>query len=350
VEKELEFSVSHTFGGNSSCVQLETDGADHVLCDLGSGARSFGNSLLATPRPLWAPLSTSSCPPALGPHHGLPFFMPAYLPGKHVTIYGATTRWRRRSAGRTAPVLPGGLLEDGSADRVRALEPSATTTSRGCGCGPSASTTAAIPTATVSSTAARSSSTPPIPSTSRTTRRVAAFVEFFRDADLVIFDASTRSPTRSRVKEDWGHSSNVGGRGDVPARASPPPLSLSPRADVRRRAHRRLLAETRRLEEINADRSPGGGLGRLRRPGAGALRRRPERRPARPTARGRFHAVGGAGSGPARSWAGAGRPAGGAPVGRAPARASAAPAAGAPVAARDRVRPPTRASTRVPAA
>ena len=35
------------------------------------------------------------------------------------------------------------------------------------------------------------------------------FVEFFRDADLLIFDAMYSLGDTVSVKEDWGHSSNV---------------------------------------------------------------------------------------------------------------------------------------------
>ena len=38
-----------------------------------------------------------------------------------------------------------------------------------------------------------------------------AFVEFFRDADLVIFDAMYSLAEAISVKEDWGHSSNIVG-------------------------------------------------------------------------------------------------------------------------------------------
>ena len=37
------------------------------------------------------------------------------------------------------------------------------------------------------------------------------FVEFFRDADLVIFDAMYSLADSISVKADWGHSSNVVG-------------------------------------------------------------------------------------------------------------------------------------------
>src|SRR5262249_48910903 len=35
----LEFSLSHTFGGDSPCVQLDAGGDEYLLCDLGTGVR-----------------------------------------------------------------------------------------------------------------------------------------------------------------------------------------------------------------------------------------------------------------------------------------------------------------------
>src|SRR5215510_13288574 len=89
VERELDFDVSHTFGGNSSCVQIDIGGHEYILCDLGSGARVFGNHVLAKhgvgkantfhilmSHPHWDHIM------------GFPFFMPAYIPGNVVRIYG----------------------------------------------------------------------------------------------------------------------------------------------------------------------------------------------------------------------------------------------------------------------
>jgi phosphoribosyl 1,2-cyclic phosphodiesterase len=75
-------------------------------------------------------------------------------------------------------------------------------------------------------------------------------VEFFRDADLVIFDAMYSLAEAVSVKADWGHSSNVVG------------VELCQMANARRLAlfhHEpangddaieRILRETRRLEEL----------------------------------------------------------------------------------------------------
>ena len=102
VERELDFPVSHTFGGNSSCVEIETGGGDYVLCDLGSGARAFGNHVLATRGPIGPSLPRLHVPRALGPHHGLSVLHARLHPGqpRHAST-AATRRSRRPSAART---------------------------------------------------------------------------------------------------------------------------------------------------------------------------------------------------------------------------------------------------------
>ena len=42
-------------------------------------------------------------------------------------------------------------------------------------------------------------------------KETAAIVAFFRDADLVIFDAMYSLADMITIKEDWGHSSNIVG-------------------------------------------------------------------------------------------------------------------------------------------
>src|SRR6185295_8765842 len=43
----LAFPIGGTYGGHTSCVEIETGGPEYVLCDLGSGARPFGQAVLA---------------------------------------------------------------------------------------------------------------------------------------------------------------------------------------------------------------------------------------------------------------------------------------------------------------
>ena len=108
VEWELDFSVSHTFGGNSSCVQIDTGGPDYVLCDLGSGARVLGNNVLATGGPSGHRFHVFMSHLHWDHIMGFPFFMPAYLPGNHVRIYGChdalEEAFRRQNAAPSFPV------------------------------------------------------------------------------------------------------------------------------------------------------------------------------------------------------------------------------------------------------
>jgi hypothetical protein len=39
IDEELTFAEWGSFGGNSACIEIETDTAEYLLCDLGSGAR-----------------------------------------------------------------------------------------------------------------------------------------------------------------------------------------------------------------------------------------------------------------------------------------------------------------------
>ena len=88
VDGELDWAVRHTFGGNSSCVQLDAGDPYYVLCDLGSGVRALGNHALATRRGEPAEYHVFMSHTHWDHIMGFPFFMPAYIPGNVITIYG----------------------------------------------------------------------------------------------------------------------------------------------------------------------------------------------------------------------------------------------------------------------
>jgi phosphoribosyl 1,2-cyclic phosphodiesterase len=252
VERELEFSISHTFGGNSSCVQLEAPGADYVLCDLGSGARAFGNEVLATRGPAGHVFHVLMSHLHWDHIMGFPFFMPAYLPGNHVRIYGChdalEEAFRRQNSAPSFPVDFSRM--DARIEFVR-LEPERDYDIAGCrvrakrqrhGGDSYGYRVERAGTVVVYSTDSEHKQDDP--------EEVKAFADFFRDADLVIFDAQYSLADAISVKEDWGHSSNVVGV-ELCQLARARRLCLyhhEPIFDDERLA--RLLAETRRLEEI----------------------------------------------------------------------------------------------------
>src|SRR3954454_2189350 len=90
LDNELPFSVKGTFGGNTSCVEIETGRDEYLLCDLGSGAREFGSRVLAKHGPGRANTFNIFMSHVHWDHiMGFPFFVPAYIPGNRVVIYGS---------------------------------------------------------------------------------------------------------------------------------------------------------------------------------------------------------------------------------------------------------------------
>src|SRR4029453_6506600 len=45
IEVELDFPTRHSSGGNSACVEI-IGGVEHMVCDMGSGLRCFGQHVM----------------------------------------------------------------------------------------------------------------------------------------------------------------------------------------------------------------------------------------------------------------------------------------------------------------
>ncbi len=253
VERGLDFAVGHTFGGNSSCVEIETGTGEYVLCDLGSGVRPFGVRLLARQGPA-RPNTFHVFMSHVHWDHimGFPFFTPAYIPGNRIRIYGGHAELEqafRRQHG--APSFPVEFAKLGASiefvclapGRVHEIAGLRVTLKRQRHTGDSYGYRFEREgVRLVYSTDSEHKLDDP--------DEAQAFVEFFRDADLVIFDAQYSLAEAVSVKEDWGHSSNIVG------------VELAQMARVRHLClfHHEpiledeqiasMLQETRRLEEI----------------------------------------------------------------------------------------------------
>ncbi|HSE92213.1 MAG TPA: MBL fold metallo-hydrolase [Methylomirabilota bacterium] len=253
VEGELSFPVSQTFGGNSACVEIETGGGEYVLCDMGSGARPFGLGVLArhgSARPQTFHVFMSH----LHWDHimGFPFFPPAYIPGTRIRFYGCHPSMEeafRRQHG--APSFPVEFSRLSATIEFVRLVPGRTDEVAGFRVTPKTQRHSGDSygyrferegRSLVYSTDSEHKLDDP--------EDARGFVEFFRDADLVIFDAQYSLAEAMSVKEDWGHSSNIVGV-ELCQMAGARHLCLfhhEPVLDDEEIAA--VLQETRRLEEI----------------------------------------------------------------------------------------------------
>jgi phosphoribosyl 1,2-cyclic phosphodiesterase len=214
VAEELDFATSHTFGGNTACVQVDVGGPEYVLCDLGSGARELGLAAMARYRPGVAQVFHVFLSHLHWDHiQGFPFFVPAYIPGNRIVIHGChedlEAGFRRQHGAPSFPVnfsqLPSTIefvqLVPGETYEVAGLR---VTGKRQFHSGDSyAYRFERDGKVVVYSTDSEHKLDDPA--------SARGFADFFRDADLVIFDAMYSLADAFSIKEDWGHSSNIVG-------------------------------------------------------------------------------------------------------------------------------------------
>jgi phosphoribosyl 1,2-cyclic phosphodiesterase len=212
IDDELEFAVSHTFGGNSPCVQIEC-GEEFVLCDMGTGARPFGNQVIAA-KGFQNPSTFHVFMSHVHWDHimGFPLFTPAYIPGNRIRIYGCHATLEeafRRQHG--APSFPVDFGQLGARIEFIRLEPGKRHEIAGLSVVPMLQSHSGDSYGYRFERDGKSLvySTDSEPKGDQ--RSTDAMVSFFRNADLVIFDAMYSLGDAVSVKADWGHSNNIVG-------------------------------------------------------------------------------------------------------------------------------------------
>lgn len=254
-QASLPFALTHTFGGHSACVELETGGDEYVVCDMGSGARPFGAHVLA--RQGGRPATVNVFMSHVHWDHimGFPFFAPAYVPGTRIRIHGCHAvleeAFRLQQAAPCFPVAFGQLgatiefvrLEPGKPHRLGALT---VTPKVQLHSGDSFGYRFEAQGKSVVYTTDSEHKLEDLAASE-------AFVAFFRDADVVVFDAMYSLADAISVKADWGHSSNIIGV-ELCQRAGARHLVLFHHEPAYSDATiERVLNETRRFEELTRD-------------------------------------------------------------------------------------------------
>jgi len=212
VDNELDFPIRSTYGGASSCVELDGTSDEFLVCDMGSGLREFGLDAMRRSR-VGRKKTYNIFMSHLHWDHimGFPFFVPAFDPDVTIRIFGGhdtiERALRRQQEKISFPVpfdylkarfefttLVPGEVADVAGCRVVLIRQHHDNDSYGyrffCN-GKSV----------VYSTDAEHKL--------GDQESMQRFVEFFRNADLVIMDTMYSFADAMSMKADWGHSSNV---------------------------------------------------------------------------------------------------------------------------------------------
>ena len=214
LDEELPFAVTGTYGGNSSCVEIADVGDEYVLCDLGSGAREFGNRVLHEKGPQRKSVYNVFLSHVHWDHiMGFPFFVPSYIPGNVIRVHGCHSTMREAfERQQSDPCFPVHFHKLGATIEFVQLEPGRTYEVAGLTVRPILQNHAGDSYGYRFTQGGRTM----VYSTDNEHKfqvfdESYPFIDFYRDADLLIFDAMYSLADSISVKEDWGHSSNMVG-------------------------------------------------------------------------------------------------------------------------------------------
>ena len=212
VDTELAFPIKSSFGGNSSCVQINTSGDEYLICDMGSGLRELGQQVLQDHGPGKPNVYNIFMSHVHWDHiMGFPFFVPAYIPGNIIRIHGChETMEEALRKQQSDPCFPVHFDAMGAEIEFVKLEPGQTYNVGDVSVRP------LLQPHHGDSYGYRFESDGKIAIYStdgehklESLEETEIYVEFLRDADIVIFDAMYSMAEMITMKEDWGHSSNI---------------------------------------------------------------------------------------------------------------------------------------------
>jgi len=209
IQNHLPFWMKGTYGTNTPCVEIRDENRS-LICDAGTGLRDLGISrlqdqLVTLPYDFHILISH--------PHwdhiQGFPFFVPLYMKGTRVNIYGYHENLERAfHIQQDDPFFPVKFSDLPSEINFKCLSPGQYHEINGFRVLPKAQRHPGISygyrierngKVVVYST----------DSEHKGEEDISDFIEFFRNADLLIFDAQYTFAEACTIKEDWGHSNNV---------------------------------------------------------------------------------------------------------------------------------------------
>jgi phosphoribosyl 1,2-cyclic phosphodiesterase len=207
--RALPLSKRGTYGGNTSCVEVRNAANDLLILDAGSGLRLLGQALMETEFGQGNGLAHVIFSHYHWDHlQGFPFFAPAFIPGNQFVVWSADGRAEeiliKQQEEPTFPVPFAGM---GATFEFRTLTPGTELYDERLRVNPMALDHPG----TAYGFRVEADGKVFVYATDAEYKKVddellAQYGDFFRDADLLLFDAQY-SFTESLDKRDWGHSS-----------------------------------------------------------------------------------------------------------------------------------------------
>lgn len=228
IDTQLPFSVGNTYGTNTACVEIKNPKGPYILCDAGSGIREFGVEYMKKHGAEKKSVFHIFMSHLHWDHiQGFPFFGPAYIPGNEIIIHcyheGTEAAYKDQMAEPFFPVPFDALAADIRFDLQPPCTPfeidgfkitSAEQNHPGISYGYRFEKDDKIIVYSSDSEHTQEAYEDNYP-----------FLQFYQDADLVIFDAQYTLTDATFAKANWGHSSNIIGV-ELAARAQVKRLSL----------------------------------------------------------------------------------------------------------------------------
>ena len=209
----LAFADTMSFGGDTSCVEIGSEN-DYLLCDMGSGMRLFGEYYENNPDTQRSKTFHIFMSHLHWDHiMGFPFFTPAYLPDTKIKIYGCHDELEQGIRNQHAhPNFPVGFEQIEARVEFQVFRPGDVLEVNGY------LVEALLQLHEGDSYGYRfSKDGKSVVYSTDSEHKVEnqkdadRFVQFIKDADMVIFDAMYNLVEAVTLKEDWGHSSNLMG-------------------------------------------------------------------------------------------------------------------------------------------
>ncbi len=206
----LPFGVRSTYGTNTPCVEI-IGGTEIIICDAGSGIRDLGKSLVSQKNPKPKVINLLMSHLHWDHMQGFPFFIPAYLQGTSIRIWGCHADLEDAFIKQQSnPFFPVSLKDMGANISFHIINPANEIQLGGINVSvleqphPGLSYGYAF-----NSGNKKIVYSTDVEHTDDAENEESPFLQFYKNADILIIDGQFNLADHLHTKQNWGHSSNL---------------------------------------------------------------------------------------------------------------------------------------------